>query len=271
MKDGTIVGDDDNVFGINTEESEKENSKGMVNDDKFMEVGKENQNEHNSEIRKSQIEEMSSSRVDELMRKGVYNCSIKNGLRKLTGNSVNTKFAKPSILGKPVLQLLRNQSAVRQPNAFRFERPKFSKPRFASQVDVNNVLSKPITPHYLPKVRESVFVKPSHVIASGSSRNSSNKSYGSNDMAHDYYYLEETKKKTQDKNTNLKPSVMRTNSLQNTTNGSKPKPRSTNQTSRSLLVPKSSRRMLNGVTLVDHSRNSSSVLDSKRFVCSTCL
>nr|GEV89516.1 hypothetical protein [Tanacetum cinerariifolium] len=31
---------------------------------------------------------------------------------------------------------------------------------------------KPFTPHYLPKVRESVFVKPIHVIASGSSRNS---------------------------------------------------------------------------------------------------
>nr|GEV15646.1 putative ribonuclease H-like domain-containing protein [Tanacetum cinerariifolium] len=125
------------------------------------------------------------------------------------------------------------------------------------------------TPYYLPKVRESVFVKPNRVIASGSSRNSSKESYGSNDMAHNYS-LEEAKKKTQDKNTNLKPSVMHTTSLQNTTNGSKPKPRSNNQISRSLHVPKSSRGMLNGVTLVDHSRNSSSFLDSKHFVCSTC-
>nr|GEW47058.1 hypothetical protein [Tanacetum cinerariifolium] len=46
---------------------------------------------------------------------------------------------------------------------------------------------KPFTPHCVPKVRESVFVKPHHVIASGSSRNSSNESYGSNDMAHKYY------------------------------------------------------------------------------------
>ncbi|GJT48780.1 hypothetical protein Tco_0974937 [Tanacetum coccineum] len=38
----------------------------------------------------------------------------------------------------------------------------------------------------------------------------------------------------------------------------------------SLAVPKSSRGMLNGVPLVDHSRNSSSFLDSKHFVCSTC-
>nr|GEV30358.1 hypothetical protein [Tanacetum cinerariifolium] len=56
--------------------------------------------------------------------------------------------------------------------------------------DVKDDLPKPVTPNYLPKVRESVFVKPYHVIASGSSRNSSNESYGSNDMAHKYY-LEE--------------------------------------------------------------------------------
>ncbi|GKB58714.1 hypothetical protein Tco_0914900 [Tanacetum coccineum] len=117
---------------------------------------------------------------------------------------MDTKFAKPSILGKPVLQPPKNQSVVRQSDAFKSERPK---PRFASQVDVNNVLSKPVTPHYLPKVKESVFVKPHHVIASGSSRNSSKESYGSNDMAHNYY-LDEAKKKTQDKNMNLKPREM---------------------------------------------------------------
>nr|GEV65439.1 reverse transcriptase domain-containing protein [Tanacetum cinerariifolium] len=128
----------------------------------------------------------------QLQEKGFTIPVIKNELRKLTGNSVNTKFEKPSILGKLVLQPLRNQYVVRQPTAFRSERPKFSKPRLTSQVDVNNVLSKPVTPHYLPKVRESVFVKPNHVVASGSSRNSSKESYGSNDMAHNYY-LEEAK------------------------------------------------------------------------------
>nr|GEV29983.1 retrovirus-related Pol polyprotein from transposon TNT 1-94 [Tanacetum cinerariifolium] len=76
-------------------------------------------------------------------------------------------------------------------------------------------------------------------------RNSTKESYGSNDLVHNYY-LEEAKKKTLDKIMNLKPSVMHTTSLQNTTNGHKPKPRSNNQTSRSLPVPKSSRGMLNG-------------------------
>nr|GEU33503.1 hypothetical protein [Tanacetum cinerariifolium] len=35
--------------------------------------------------------------------------ALKNELRKLKGNSVDTKFAKTSVLGKPVLQSLRNQ------------------------------------------------------------------------------------------------------------------------------------------------------------------
>ncbi|GJY26692.1 hypothetical protein Tco_0401418 [Tanacetum coccineum] len=205
----------------------------------------------------------------QIQEKVFANVALKNELRKLKGNSVDTKFAKPSILGKPVLQPPRNQSVVRQPNAFKSERPNFSKPRFASQVDVNNVLSKPVTPHYLPKVQEYVLAKPHHVIAPGSSRNSQEESYGSNDMAHNHY-LEEARKKTQERNRNSKPSVMHTTSLQNTTNGSKQKPRSNNQTSRSLPVSKSSGVTSNSVPLVDHFRNSSSFSDSKHFVCSTC-
>ncbi|GKD15914.1 hypothetical protein Tco_1205072 [Tanacetum coccineum] len=205
----------------------------------------------------------------QLQEKGFTIAALKNELRKLTGNSVNTKFAKPSILGKPVLQPPRNQSVVRQPNAFKSERPNFSKPRFASQVDVNNVLSKPVTPHYLPKVRESVFVKPNHVIASGSSRNSSKESYGSNDMAHNYY-LEEAKKKTQDKNRNLKPREMPSARTHHSPNTCTPKPRSNNQTSRNWPASKSSEETLKAVQKADHSRNPSSFLDSKHFVCLTC-
>ncbi|GJW69379.1 hypothetical protein Tco_0123803 [Tanacetum coccineum] len=86
---------------------------------------------------------------------------------------------------------VRNQSVVRQPTAFKSERPSLSKQRFASQVDVNNDLSKPVTTHYLPKERESAVAKPHHMIAPGSSR------YSSNDMVHKHY-LEEAKKKTQE-------------------------------------------------------------------------
>ncbi|GJR91203.1 hypothetical protein Tco_0215214 [Tanacetum coccineum] len=56
--------------------------------------------------------------------------ALKNELRKLKGNSVDTKFAKTSVLGKPVLQPLGNQSVVKQPNAFKSKRPQMSKERF---------------------------------------------------------------------------------------------------------------------------------------------
>ncbi|GJT49382.1 hypothetical protein Tco_0975539 [Tanacetum coccineum] len=137
----------------------------------------------------------------QLQEKGFAIAVLKNQLRKLTGNSVNTKFAKSSILGKLALQPRRNQSVVRQPTVFKSERPRFSKQRFASQVDVNNDLSKPVTTHYLPKERESAVAKPHHKISPGSSR------YSSNDIVHKHY-LEEAKKKTQKSSRNLKPSVM---------------------------------------------------------------
>nr|GEV47026.1 hypothetical protein [Tanacetum cinerariifolium] len=47
--------------------------------------------------------------------------ALKNELRKLKGNSVDTKFEKPSILEKPTLQPLRNQSVVRQSNTIKYE------------------------------------------------------------------------------------------------------------------------------------------------------
>ncbi|GJX34415.1 hypothetical protein Tco_0245972 [Tanacetum coccineum] len=125
----------------------------------------------------------------QIQEKGFAVAALKNELRKLTGNSVNTKFTKPSILGKPVGQPLKNQSVVRQPTAFKSERPKISKPRFASQVDVNNNLLKPVTTHHLPKRRESAPAKPQNMIAPSSSR------YSSNDIVHNHY-LEEAKKKT---------------------------------------------------------------------------
>nr|GEY40731.1 hypothetical protein [Tanacetum cinerariifolium] len=159
------------------------------------------------------------------------NAASKNELTKLKANSVDTKFAKSLILGKPVLQPLRNQSVVRQPNAFQSERQNFSRPCFASQVDVKHDLPKPVTPYYFPKVRESVYANPYHLFAPGSSRNSSKESYGLNDMAHNYY-LEEAKKKTQDKNRNLKPREMPSARTHQTPNACTPNPMRNNKASR---------------------------------------
>ncbi|GJX63570.1 hypothetical protein Tco_0296470 [Tanacetum coccineum] len=199
----------------------------------------------------------------QLQEKGFAIAALKNELRKLTGNSVNTKFAKSSILGKPVLQPHRNQSVVRQPTAFKSERPRISKPRFASQVDVNNDLPKPVTTHYLPKGKESACAKPHHMIAPGSSR------YSSNDMVHNHY-LEEAKKQTQEIGRNSKTSVMPSARSQSTTNGSKPKPRINNQKSRNWPASKSSCVTTKTVPIAEHSRNSRNFFDSKHFVCSTC-
>nr|GEX88065.1 hypothetical protein [Tanacetum cinerariifolium] len=57
----------------------------------------------------------------QIQEKVFANATLKNELRKSNGNNVDTKFAKPSILGKPVLQPPINQSVVRQPNAFKPE------------------------------------------------------------------------------------------------------------------------------------------------------
>ncbi|GJU29769.1 reverse transcriptase domain-containing protein [Tanacetum coccineum] len=63
---------------------------------------------------------------------------------------------------------------------------------------------------------------------------------------------------------------MHSTRLQHTTNDHKPKPRSNNQTTRSLVVSKSSCVTSNVVPIADHSKNSNSFSDSKHFVCSTC-
>ncbi|GKF57179.1 hypothetical protein Tco_0170716, partial [Tanacetum coccineum] len=157
-------------------------------------------------------------------------------------------------MGKPVLQPHRNQSVVRQPTAFKSERPRISKPQFASQVDVNNDLSKPVITHYLPKERESAVVKPHHVIASSESRNNSKNTprFSSNDMVHNHY-VEEAKKKTQERGRNSRPSVM-------------PSAKS----SRNWPASKTSCVTTKTVPIAEHSRNSRNFSDSKHFVCSTC-
>ncbi|GJY88086.1 retrovirus-related pol polyprotein from transposon TNT 1-94 [Tanacetum coccineum] len=68
----------------------------------------------------------------------------------------------------------------------------------------------------------------------------------------------------------VKSAFMNALSMRSTADGSKPKPKRNNHTSRSLPVSKSSYVTLNVVPLVDHYRNSSPFSDSKHFMCSTC-
>ncbi|GJV48075.1 hypothetical protein Tco_1438287 [Tanacetum coccineum] len=206
----------------------------------------------------------------EIQEKVFAIAALKNDVRKLKGNSVDTKFAKTSVLGKLVLQSLRKQLVTRQPNAFKSKRPQMSKPRFTSQVDVSNNLSRPVTQHYLPKRRESISAKPNHMIASSESRDSSKNMprFSSNDMVHNHY-LDKAKKKTQERDRNSKTNVIPSARFQSTADGSKPKPRSTNHSTRSLPVSKSSCVTITAMPKAD-SKSSSSFSDSKHFVYSTC-
>ncbi|GKB32899.1 hypothetical protein Tco_0872300 [Tanacetum coccineum] len=109
------------------------------------------------------------------------------------------------------------------------------------------------------------------MIASSETRNSSMSMprFSSNDMVHNHY-LYEARKKTQERDRNSKTSMMSSVRFQSTADGSKPKPRSTNHSTRSLPVSKSSCITIMVVPKADHSKNSSSFSDSKHFVCSTC-
>nr|GEY18959.1 hypothetical protein [Tanacetum cinerariifolium] len=170
-----------------------------------------------------------------------------------------------------MLQSHRNQSVVRQPTALKSERSIISKPWCDSQVDVNYDLSKPVTTHYLSMERKAASAKPHHMIASSSARISSKNMprFSSNDMVHNHY-LEEAKKKTQERSRNSEPSLMPSARSQSTANSCKPKPRINTQTSRNWLASKSSFSTTKTVPIAEHSRNSRNFSDSKHFVCSTC-
>ncbi|GJV81271.1 hypothetical protein Tco_1517141 [Tanacetum coccineum] len=109
------------------------------------------------------------------------------------------------------------------------------------------------------------------MIASSESRDSSKnmQRFSSNDMIHNHY-LDEARKKTQERDRNSKTNVIPSARFQNIADGSKPKPRSTNHSTRRLSVYKSSCVTITAVPKADHSKSSSSFSDSKHFVCSTC-
>nr|GEU40412.1 hypothetical protein [Tanacetum cinerariifolium] len=154
-------------------------------------------------------------------------------------------------------QPLRNQSVVRQPTAFKSERPRILKPQCDSQVDVHNNLSKPVTTHYLPKEREAASAKPHHMIASSNSRTSSKNMtrFSSNDMVHNHY-LEEAKTRIQERSRNSKPSLLPSVRSKSTANGSKPMPSRNTQTSRNWPVSKNSFVTTKTVPIAEHPRNS---------------
>ncbi|GJY13145.1 hypothetical protein Tco_0382454 [Tanacetum coccineum] len=216
----------------------------------------------------------------QLQDKNIAISELKKLIEKNKGKGVDTNFEKQSILGKPPLQPIKNQSVVRQTTAYKSERSQLSRHRIASQVGVLHDLTKPVTPYSWPQVRKYSFTKPYDVNAPGPYRNSPKhvsfqspkESVGSNDMVHNYY-LEEAKKKAQlqkDKALNTKPSVQQSARLPNTANGNKPKPRNFNQQPRNWPPSMSSRVSNRTVITAEPLRNHKPFLKSKDLACPTC-
>ncbi|GJV92592.1 retrovirus-related pol polyprotein from transposon TNT 1-94 [Tanacetum coccineum] len=86
---------------------------------------------------------------------------------KNKGTSVNTKFANQSTLGKPFSQPIRNNFVMRQPNAFKSERLKFSNNWVPQKVDKSNDLSNPVTSNSVPITKESKVMENNTVISPG--------------------------------------------------------------------------------------------------------
>nr|GFC11098.1 hypothetical protein [Tanacetum cinerariifolium] len=75
---------------------------------------------------------------------------------------------------------------------------------------------------------------------------------------------------TRERDRNSKPSMMTSARFQSTTADSKPNPRSTNHSSRSLPMSKSSCVTITAMPKAAHSKRPSSFSDPTRFFCSTC-
>ncbi|GJS18113.1 hypothetical protein Tco_0412585 [Tanacetum coccineum] len=215
----------------------------------------------------------------QLQDKNIVISELKKLIKKMKCKAVDTIIEKQSILGKPPLQPIRNQPVVRQPTAYKSERSQVAKHRFASQVDVSNNLTKPVTPHSWPPVRKLSFAKPYDVNAPSPSRKSPKhvsfqspkESVGSNDIVHNYY-LEEAKNKAQlqqNKALNIKPSVQQSTRLPNTNNGNKPKPRNFNQQPRNWPPSMSSHVSNRTVNIAEPPRNKKPFLKSKDLACPT--
>nr|GEY63895.1 hypothetical protein [Tanacetum cinerariifolium] len=111
--------------------------------------------------------------------------------------------------------------------------------------------------HYLPKEKEAASAKPYHMIASRNSRISSKNMtrFSSNDMVRNHY-LEEAKTRTQERSKNSEPSLLHSARSQSTANGSKPMPRTNNQTSRIWPATKNSFVTTKTVPIAEHPRSS---------------
>ncbi|GKC65796.1 hypothetical protein Tco_1098394 [Tanacetum coccineum] len=117
----------------------KQTYKDLFDSIKSTRVQTKNQNDSLME----QLNKKSNENADvlaQIQKKGFAIAALKNELRKLTGNSVNTKFAKPSILGKPVGQPLKNHRWFQQERTFAptVQQEDKNEPQMDSNADIPN-------------------------------------------------------------------------------------------------------------------------------------
>nr|GFB27730.1 hypothetical protein [Tanacetum cinerariifolium] len=94
----------------------------------------------------------------QLQDKGIVISELKKLIEKLKGKFMNTKFEKPSVIRQPNAFKSQRPSVLGKPTTFSnsFERRDFSKSKSVTQNNVSNDFSKPVTAQTLPLNKKSI-------------------------------------------------------------------------------------------------------------------
>nr|GFC82370.1 hypothetical protein [Tanacetum cinerariifolium] len=104
----------------------------------------------------------------QLQDKGIVISELKKLIEKLKGKSVDTKFEKSSVIRQPNAFKSQRPSVLGKPTTFSnsFVRKDFSKSTSVTQTHVSNDFSKPVTAQTLPTNKKSI-LKNTNVLAPG--------------------------------------------------------------------------------------------------------
>nr|GEZ54669.1 hypothetical protein [Tanacetum cinerariifolium] len=104
----------------------------------------------------------------QLQDKGIVISELKKLIEKIKGKSVDTKFEKSSVIRQPNAFKIQRPSVLGKPTTFSnsFLRKDFSKSTSVTQTHVSNDFSKPVTAQTLPTNKKSI-LKSTNVLAPG--------------------------------------------------------------------------------------------------------
>nr|GEU58519.1 hypothetical protein [Tanacetum cinerariifolium] len=124
----------------------------------------------------------------QLQDKGIVISELKKLIEKLKGKSVKTKFGKSSVIRQPNAFKSQRPSILGKPTTFSnsFERKDFSKLKSVIQNNVSNNFSKPVTAQTLPLNKKSI-LKNTNVLALGMYKLHTNHNQArTSQLPHDY-------------------------------------------------------------------------------------